>query len=183
MKKICPYALAAILVIAILGGIMTAVCFSDFVKPGVHSFAGYTRLDFQQKVYFVNADNGEVSGSSTLSVSGLVQPERSDGSAGVFRGSMSVAKYPTALENGYDAFFASASKGTISVNNRNPVTDGEQPDVTYWLLMSQDDPSIFAVFIYLEDGSSITAYPGESEQEAIDNCMDYWQWFRTQNAS
>ncbi|MGN0999034.1 MAG: hypothetical protein ACI4PO_05730 [Faecousia sp.] len=183
MKKICQYALAVILVIAIIGGIVTAVCFSSFVKPGVHSFAGYTRLDFQQKVYFVNADSEEVSGSSTLTVSGLVQPEKSDGSAGVFRGSMSVAKYPTALENGYNAFFASASKGTISVNNRNPGTDDAQTGVTYWLLIPQDHPDIFAVYIYLEDGTAITAFPGESEQEAIENCRDYWQWFRTQNAS
>ncbi len=178
MKKIVQYALITILVIAIIGGIVTAVCIRNFLTPGVHSFAGYTRLDFQQKVYFVNADNEEVSGSSTLTISGLVLPENPGGDSRLFRGSMSVAQYPTALEQGYDGFFASASKGTISISNLNPTPDSAQTDVTYWLLMSKDDPSIFAVFIYLEDGSSITAYPGQSEQEAIENCRAYWKWFR-----
>lgn len=167
--------LSALLIVA---GIIAAVCFQSFLQPGVHHFFGCTRLDFQEKVYFVNADSKEVSGSSTVTVSGLVLPTLPSGASNVFRGSMSVAQYPMALEVGYSDFSASISKDVISVTRLH--TDRfAQTNVTYWLHMVKEDPSIYAVYIYFEDGTTVTAYPGQTEQEAIANCEAYWQWFQT----
>ncbi len=176
MKKYGLYILAAVLVIVMIVGIIAAVCFFDFLKPGVHSFGGYTRLDFQEKVYFINADNYEVSGSSNVTVCGLVQPEDSSGASKSFRGSMSVAQYPLSLEDSYITFTAAASDGVISVTSLH-ADEFTQVPVTYWLHMSEDDPDIYAVYIHLEDGTSVVAYPGQDEQDAIANCKAYWKWF------
>ena len=177
MKKYVKYALSLLLVFAIFAGIIGAVSFHNFLQTGVHSFCGYTRLDFQQQVYFVNADTKEVSGSSTLTVSGLVQPAQPDGASKAFHGSISLAQYPLSLEAAYGQFTASNTEGAISI----ACLDADRfakANVTYWLYMSAEDPTLFAVYIYCEDGTTLTAYPGQTQQEAIANCESYWQWFR-----
>ena len=128
-----------ILAIGIVSGIVAGVCFSGFMKPGVHRFAGYTRLDFQEKVYFVDADSKEVSGSSTVSVSGTILPANPSGSSKAFRGSMSVAQYPLPLETGYCDFSASVSDNAISVSRLHEDRFA-QTDVTYWLRISDQIP-------------------------------------------
>ena len=177
MKKYLQIVLLVALVLVIVGGIVAGICFAGFMKPGVHRFMGYTRLDFQEKVYFVNADSKEVSGSSTVTVSGIVLPAKSSGASDVFRGSMSVAQYSLPLDTGYGDFSASVSEGVISISRMHDERFAQE-NVTYWLQMSEKDPSIYAVHIYFADGTSVTAYPGETEQEAIANCEAYWQWFR-----
>ncbi|MBQ8579456.1 MAG: hypothetical protein IJ448_02030 [Oscillospiraceae bacterium] len=178
MKKRWNYILLALLALTIVAGVTTIIAFVNFLKPGVHSFAGYTQLDFQQKVFFVDADSMTCSGSSIVTVSGLIQPGDSRGAAKSFRGSMSVAQYPISLDDGYDAFTASASQGVITVISVNSESDSAQPDYTYWLSMSQNDPSVFAVFISLKDGTTVTAYPGQTQEEAVANCQAYWDWFQ-----
>ena len=181
MKKYVKYTLSLLLVFALFAGIICAVSFHNFLQPGIHSFCGYTRLDFQQQVYFVNADTKEVSGSSTLTVNGLVQPVQPDGASKSFRGSMSLAQYPMSLEAGYGQFAASNTEGAISITHLN-ADSFAKTTVAYWLHMSAEDPTLFAVYIYCEDGTVLTAYPGQTQQEAIANCESYWQWFR-QNAN
>lgn len=178
MKKACQYALTAMLIVVIVGVIVSTVCFLNFMKPGVHSFAGYTRLDFQQKVYFVDANSQEVIGNSIVTISGLVQPAQSSNASKSFRGSISVQQYPMAFEHGYVSLVASSSKGVISVTSLS-IDNSTQTNVTYWLHMSKENPDIYAVYIYLTDGTTLTAYPGQTEQEAVANCEAYWQWFRT----
>ena len=68
MKRIVLYTLVGVLLLAIIAGVFGIVGFLNFMKPGIHSLAGYTKLDFQETVYFVNADTKEVDGSSTKTV-------------------------------------------------------------------------------------------------------------------
>lgn len=173
MKHIKRYIILALLVIVIAASIITAINFSNFLKPGVHRFAGYTRLDFSQPVYFIDADTNEVFGNSTFTIYGLVQPKKENSSS--FRGCMGITQYAIALENCYSDYFGIVGDGSIHIVSHNR-SDGQ---AYYWLRMSQDDPAIYAVFIYLEDGSSLTAYPGGTEEEALANCQRFWQWFRT----
>ena len=177
MKRIVLYTLVGVLLLAIIAGVFGVVSFLNFMKPGIHSLAGYTKMDFQETVYFVNADTKKVDGSSTVTISGIIQPVDAAGESLPFNGSMSVAQYPKSLESGYDYFVASASNGMISLTCRHTLNEG----VAYWLIMNEKDPSIYAVHIYLEDGQTVTAYPGGNEQEAVANCEAYWQWFQTIN--
>lgn len=169
MQKALKYIFPVILALVIICNIIAAVCFSNFLRQGVHSFAGYTRLDFSQPVYFIDANTNEVFGNSTFTISALAQPKKGD-----FRGCMSITQYPIALDESYSNYFYTAKYGSIDIMSY----DRHDGDEYYWLRMSQEDPSIYAVFINLEDGSSLTAYPGETEEEAIANCQRFWQWFR-----
>lgn len=172
MKTKYVYAAVLVLIPLIIAGIILSVGFSNFMKPGVHSFLGYTRLDIQQKVFFIDPNTKQVSGSSTVTISGILEPEDADGSSGIFRGIVDVAEYPLAPELGYSRFYGSSSDGTISIANIVPNQEG----VAYWLRMSSKDPGVYNVHIYLEDGSTITAYPGENQQEALENCEAFLGW-------
>lgn len=176
MKKAWKYILIVLLAVVIAFNMVAAFLFTRFFQPGIHSFAGYTRLDFQEKVYFVDADSKVCSGSSTITISGLIMPTRPDGSGRSFRGSMSVAKYPLAMELGYVSLIASVESGAISVFNHHSDFGSEQPDSTYWLHMSRSDPDIFAVYIFMADGTKLVAYPGQTEAEALVSCQAYWDW-------
>lgn len=175
MKHIKRYVGLALLVIVIIAFIITAVRFSNFFKPGMHSFAGYTRLDFSQTIYFINANTNEVYGHSTFTIFGLVQPEKWNGDSGSFRGCMGISQYSIALDDCYSNYFGIIEDGRIDITSSNR----EEGNTYYWLQMSQQDPTIYAVFVYLEDGTRLTAYPGETEEDALANCERFWQWFRT----
>lgn len=125
----------------------------------------------------MDADTKVCSGSSTITISGLIQPAQPNGNTRLFRGSMSVAQYPLAMELGYDSLMASVESGVITVFNHHSDFGSEQPDWTYWLRMSQSDPGIFAVHIFMADGTELVAYPGQTEAEALANCQAYWDWF------
>lgn len=177
MKKWQHYSLWALLIIAIVVGIVTVAAFNRFMNEGVHSFAGYTRIDLQQTVFFVDADSLICNGSSTVTISGLIHPTKGRSSQ-VFRGTMSVAEYPMTVEAGYVSFAASAGRDRISITSVRAGPALSQKDCDYLLDMSKDDPGIFAVFIFLEDGTTIQAYPGQTQEEAIANCRAYWDWFQ-----
>ena len=177
MNKTISYVLIAILLLALIAGIVLIISFASFMDSGVYHFTGYAKLDFQKTVYFVDANSLEVSDNTTVTVSGLVRPTKSDGSSRAFLGSMSVAQYPLALEDGYDSFYAAASNGAITVQNLLPEGDPQRTDVQYRLHLSVDDPEIFAVTVYLGDGTTMTVYPGETAEEAIANCQAYLEWF------
>lgn len=173
MEKVFKYAMIAVLILLIVAGIIFTVGFINFMKPGVHSFLGYTRMDIQQKVFFIDPNSKQVSGSSTLTISGILELEDANGASGIFRGIVDVAEYPLVPEQGYCGFSGAASDGMISLANIVPNQEG----VAYWLQMSSKDPGLYTVHIRLEDGSSITAYPGETQQEALENCEAYLQWY------
>ena len=177
MNKIVRYVLLAIALLALVSSIVLIVSFASFMNSGVYHFTGYAKLDFQKTVYFVDADSLEVSGSTTVTVAGLVRPTNSDGSSRALLGSMSVAQYPLTLEDGYGSFSAAVSDGAITVQNLLMQSSSLHTGVQYRLHLSANNPEIFAVTVYLEDGSTMTAYPGETAEEAIANCQAYWEWF------
>jgi hypothetical protein len=176
MKKWQQYSLLALLCVAIIAGIVTVADFNRFMGEGIHSFAGYTRMDFQQTVFFVDADSLICSGSSTVTISGLIQPKNGQSSK-TFRGIMSVAEYPMTVEAGYVSFVASMNRNRISITSLTAGPAFAHKEYDYSLHMSKDNPGIFAVFITLEDGSTVQAYPGQTQEEAIANCKAYWDWF------
>lgn len=46
IKKAWKYILIALLAVVIVCNMVAAFLLSRFLQPGIHSFAGYTRLDF-----------------------------------------------------------------------------------------------------------------------------------------
>lgn len=178
MKKSHPYIVCAVLILIAVLITISCVSFWNFLQPGVHGFAGYRRLDLQETVYFVNGDDHTVSGCSTVTISGLIQPTKPNGESRSFRGGMSVAQYPVSIDDSYDSFWASVSDGMIIVTNLHSESKNEA-HVEYLLQMSAKNPDIYIIHIYLPDGTTVSAYPGQTEQEAIANCEAYWQWFRT----
>lgn len=171
MTKFWKIAFGVLLSLALLGTLVTVVCFRNFLSSGVHRFMGYTRLDIQQKVYFINANTDEVTGSSVLTISGIIQPSKK-GLTSPFLGVISVASHPVNLEQSYNWFSALDQEGAIHITNLH--TDN---DIEYWLQMSSKDPDIFVIMVYLEDGTILEAYPGQTEQEAIANCQAFWEGF------
>lgn len=173
MKKVLNYIILAVLILFVIAAILLGLRFSAFTGEGVHSFLGYTRLDFSQTVYFIDDNTREVSGSSTFSVVGLVQPTDSNGSMRSFRGMMGVAQYPIALEQFYSDYVAASDSGMITVVAHTR----ESGNAYYWLMISAKNPEIYHLQIVLADGTSLSAYPGETAEEALANYDLYWESF------
>ena len=176
MKNIRRFVLPVLLILLVVAGIVAWVGFTNLMKPGFHTFAGYTRVDLQKKIYAVDVDTEVVGESTLVTIIGLVQPKKADGSSETFLGSVSVEKYPLSLEAGYLDFFAANNK-MISITNQESADD----PVTYWVVMSPKDPDVFRVSVTLEDGNVISFYPGETEEEALENCEAFWQWYGSWN--
>ena len=176
MKNIRRFVLPVLLILLVVAGIVAWVGFTNLMKPGFHTFAGYTRVDLQKKVYAVNSNTEEVGESTLLTITGIIRPENADGSSKSFFGCVSVEKYPLSLEDNYLDFAASNNK-MISISNQGSL----DAPVTYWVLMSPKDPDVFRVSVTLEDGNVISFYPGETEEEALENCEAFWQWYGSWN--
>lgn len=172
MKKIVKFICPALLLLVVIGIIWGTITFSNFMDSGVHSFAGYTKMDFSESVYFIEANTKVVQGSGTLTICGTIQPEKSNGFSRGFQGLISISEYPIASEDGYMWFAASRSKGSIDIGNQLAPTYPH-----YWYMGPSDDTDLYCVFITLEDGSKVSAYPGNTEEEALENYDRFWDWF------
>lgn len=173
MKKGVNFIILGVLVLILVAAIVLSFGFSAFTQEGVHSFLGYTRLDFSQTVYFIDANTKEVSGSSTFTVVGLVQPTNSDGSMRGFRGVMGVAQYPIALEEFRSDYVAASDNSMINIVAHTR----ESGNAYYWLMVSAKNPEIYRLQIVLADGTSLSAYPGETAEDALANYDLYWESF------
>lgn len=171
MKKKITVAVLALLILMIVSVVAIAITFS---RPGVHSILGYTKVDFSEKVYFIEENSKEILGSSTLSISGMIRPTKSDGTSRPFRGDVRVDAYPLTEQGSNDGFFASRTKNIISISNLS----AESSYPCYRFQASSDNPQIYSLIVYLEDGSTVMAYPGETEEEALANYDRFWKSFR-----
>lgn len=168
MKKALKFGISALVILLIVG---IGVSYLRFTGSGVHSFAGYTYVNISDTVYFVDSITEEVGEHTTVTIKGLIRPAKEAGTQDQFDGTMKCAQYPAT--DGENVLSAENADGRIIVRLRPIDGKGTQ----YLLQMSANDPDIYFVYINLADGSSMDAYPGETEEEAVENCRNYWSWF------
>ncbi len=188
MKKAFIAVTAVFLALLVAAGVYILIDrsrFEDFLQDGVQEYRGYTRVNIQKHVYCLPqnpADASAATDAGLFSVTGIIQPgkESSSGNAKTmhtFLGSMMVSAYPPALEPGNEAFSATVMSSRIHISRQQALDGGSYKGISYWLIMSAEDPDIFAVMIY-EDGKLIgTAYPGNTPEEAWASYKSFLAWF------
>ena len=193
MKKAFIAVTAVLLALLVAAGVYILIDrsrFEDFLQDGVQEYRGYTRVNIQKHVYFLPEsaaefgaaiDFGAATDAGLFSVTGIIQPKKEDlyggTSSNIFLGSMMVSAYPPALESGELGFFASVTGDCIHISRMQALDGGPYKGITYWLMMSAEDPDIFCVQIW-QDGECIgIAYPGNSPEEALASYKAFWTWF------
>ncbi len=194
MKKVFIAVTAVLLALLVAAGVYILIDrsrFEDFIQDGVQEYRGYTRVNIQKHVYFLpdNAadfgaaiDFGAATDAGLFSVTGIIQPVNegkygSADSSNIFLGSMMVSAYPPDLEFGELGFFASVTGDSINISRTQALDGGPYKGISYWLIMSADNPDIFCVQIW-QDGELIgTAYPGNTPEEALASYKAFWAWF------
>lgn len=168
MKKILKYGIPALVIVLIL---CVGASYLWFTSPGVHSFAGYTYVNISDTVYFVDGITEEVGERTTVTIKGLIPPAKAEDTLGQIDATMSCAQYPAG--DGENVITGKNADGMIGIYLRPLDGKGTQ----YWLQMSADDPNVYALHIYLADGESVTAHPGETAEAALENYRDFWAFF------
>lgn len=186
MKKVWVTAIIGLLVaLLVAAGVFWIVDrnrLEDFMDEGIHTYGGYTRLDFEDTVYCLGSDNSDASSGAAgiLCVSGIIQPMEkhsySVDSMRVFLGTISLSQYPLPPENSRNTFKAGVEDGAITIARQMNLEGNSYEGYTYWLILSEDNPEIYAVYIY-EDGEHIAdAYPGQSKEEALASRDAFRNW-------
>ena len=189
MKKAFIAVTAVLLALLVAAGVYILIDrsrFEDFLQDGVQEYRGYTRVNIQKHVYFLPddaADFGDAidfsaaTDAGLFSVTGVIQPMGDGGSSDSFLGSIMVSAYPPAMEPGNESFSASVTGDSIHISRMQALDGGSYKGISYWLIMSAEDPDIFAVMIH-QDGQLIgTAYPGNTPEEAWASYKAYLAWF------
>lgn len=188
MKKAFIAVTAVLLALLVAAGVYILIDrsrFEDFIQDGVQEYRGYTHVNIQKHVYCLPDNATDTSGATDaglFSVTGIIQPgkESSSGNAKTmhtFLGSMMASAYPPAMEPGNESFSASVTGDSIHISRMQALDGGSYKGITYWLIMSAEDPDIFCVQIW-QDGECIgIAYPGNSPEEAWASYKAFWTWF------
>ena len=161
MKKAFIAVTAVLLALLVAAGVYILIDrsrFEDFIQDGVQQYRGYTRVNIQKHVYFLPddaADFGDpidfsaATDAGLFSITGIIQPEKEHlyggTSSNIFLGSMMVSAYPPDLEFGELGFFASVTGDSINISRTQALDGGPYKGISYWLIMSADDPDIFHV--------------------------------------
>ena len=183
MKKAFIAVTAVLLALLVAAGVYILIDrsrFEDFLQDGVQEYRGYTRVNIQKHVYCLPQNPTDASAATDaglFSVTGVIQPVGDGGSSDSFLGSIMVSAYPPAMEPGNETFFAVEKSGRIHITRMQALDGGSYRGISYWLIMSAEDPDIFAVMIH-QDGQLIgTAYPGNTPEEAWASYKAYLAWF------
>lgn len=168
MKKALKFGIPTLVLLLIVG---IGASYLWFTGSGVHSFNGYTYVNISETVYFVDSNTGAVGERTTVTIKGLIPPAKAENTLGQFDGTMSCAQYPAG--DGENVITGKNADGMIDIHLRPLDSKGTQ----YWLQMSADDSDVYALHIYLADGASMDAHPGETAEAALENCRSFWSWF------
>ena len=188
MKKAFIAVTAVLLALLVAAGVYILIDrsrFEDFIQDDIQEYRGYTRVNIQKHVYCLPENPTDASAATDaglFSVTGIIQPKKESlyggaDSSDIFLGSMMVSAYPPDLEPGELGFFASVTGDSINISRTQALDGGPCKGISYWLIMSAENPDIFHVQIR-QDGELIgTAYPGNTPEEAWASYKAFWAWF------
>jgi len=165
--------------IVIVVGIWISSCINNFWKnDGIQVLGKFVHINYQEKCYLIDSEENKIVGDSTFTISGILY-DREKGmfeeqhETSAFSGHMEVDAYPISLSEGYGWH-----SGAIDDNEITFLThkDMDSPPY-YWVHILRSNPKVVLIHINLENGETLTAVCGQSEDEAWRNYQQYFEGF------
>lgn len=165
--------------IVVIIAIWISSCFNNFWKnDGIQVLGKFVHINYQEKCYLIDSKEEKIVGDSTFTISGILY-DRQKGmfeeqhATSAFSGHMEVEAYPISLLEGY-----AWHSGTIHDNEITFFThkDMDSPPY-YWVHILRSNPEVVLIHINLENGETLTAVCGQSEDEAWKNYQQYYEDF------
>lgn len=167
MKNVWKWLFIGLLVVIIAVGIILSILHSNFHEPGVNITANHALICLSEDCYFI--DGGTVTGKSTLSMEGYLW-DRIDDKADSFYGYVNLKEYPAATVDMVDNFSGGIdSRNYLWLTNQHIVLLRDDWEYYYKVYIYESDPDLIMVHVVFDDGRTLTAVCGDSEEDALKN--------------
>ena len=165
--------------IVVVVSIWISSCINNFWKnDGIQVLGAFVHINYQEKCYLIDSKESKIVGDSTFTISGILY-DRQKGmlekqhATSTFSGHMEVDEYPLSLSEGYC--------GITGAINGNEIVFLSHKNVEltpyYRVHILRSNPEIVLIHINLENGETLTAVCGQSEDEAWENYQQYFEDF------
>lgn len=178
MKKWSICIIAVAFVVLLVGLILVETFSCSFLSIGVHVFGKYAHVNMQQNCYFISEDEKgkEVTGQSTLTISGMVYPEKENKRNNQFTGHINIEDYPISLKDGFRGNTGWVESDFICITNQALAVLDDDYNRYYIIWILRSNPDVIVIDICQED-AVFTAVCAETEEEAIQNYDIFVQAF------
>lgn len=169
-------AIAAVLV-ALLGlGIYSNIAINNFLESnGFHILGKRAHIDLQAKGFVVHAGGtaeGAVGTETTITISALIHPPKSNDSMSGMTGWVNVEAYPLAVEDATRGMVGIVEKDRIYIHNHYLKLLHGECEREYTVDILRSDPSVIVVTIS-DDTSFVIVVSGNTEEEAKQSYTRY----------
>lgn len=173
MKRWIIGILITCLAIMLVGSIYIFNRIDDFFEPvGVKVFGEFAHINLVKKCYLIAGVDDDDAKESIITISGLIQPLKENGSPSKFIGYADVAQYPVSFAQAATWTSGVVEEDFLWINGQAMHLMEEDCDRWYSIHVVRSNPDIVVVEIHTADGS-ILAVTGESMEQAWNNYEVY----------
>lgn len=176
-KSILKIIVGIVIAIVVVVVIWISSCINNFWKGDEIQVLGkFVHINYQEKCYLIDSKENKIVGESTFTISGILYDRQKrmfeeHHAASTFSGHMEVDAYPLSLSEGY-----CGHTGAIN-DNEIVFLSHKNMDLApyYWVHILRSNPEVVLIHIYLENGETLTAVCGQSEDEAWENYQQFYE--------